>query len=443
MGNVKKRGAFLSLFIVFLMLDSFFILPDRFVVPFPGIFRISDVLVFIVLFTLALNFRRIILIIQENKQLTLLVFCACMLFIITAIMANVFFNQSIIDGLIVVRNRFIYFLLFTFIILLDSEEKTRLFIKMSAILVFFLCILALTQKIFPDLPIFNYRDIGQLQYSEIKHFRFGSYRLFFPHVSFAMLIYFIILSDLLYSKHINARILKILFVGLFVYTIIATGTRVHIFSMLFVTLLALLAAPKKGLKIAGILLAVIGLSVQALSIAISDKGIEVIEESRLSQVFKSTTDLSQGSIRGRMFQNGMYLENFKKSPIFGVGTIRYNPNIMEVYKKHKFYQNNDLGYVKMLAEYGLVGIAWLLGLYFYVFKKSRRVYRESLSRPQKPWFGLLARGVFFFFFYIFISSLTLPHFIEGYRILPIVLSLVFLTVANKQSKRSSSAAQIA
>lgn len=427
---LKNKSVFLSVLIIFIMLDSFFLLPDNIIVPVPGFFRISDILILIVMFTFILFPNRIITIFQKYTQLFLIVICACILFIITVFMANVFFHQPFFNGLLFLRDNFIYLLFFTFLILIDSEEKLKVFIKLSVILITCVALLAIIQKCFPQAPIFNYRFIGEERYSDIRHLRLGDYRLFFPHMSFTFLFYFIMLADLLHTGFDKKCLFKLFFVILIIFSVISTATRVHVITMTIVTTVAFLTSRKKIYKIAGIVLLIIGISIQAFSLAVSKKGIAALEENKLVQIILSAKNVSQGSIGGRLFQHDMYMKNFLKSPVLGIGTLRYNSKIHEVYRKHKFYYNNDLGYSKMLAEYGLVGMAWLSWLYIYIFKKTRKISRISFSGNAIPYPVIIARGVWLFFLYIAISSLTLPHFIEGYRIVPIVLSLVFLVIAN-------------
>jgi hypothetical protein len=345
-------------------------------------------------------------------------------------MANIFFHQPFFNGLLFLRDNFIYLLFFTFLVLIDSEEKLRVFIKLSVLLITCVALLAIIQKCFPQAPIFNYRFIGEERYSDIRHLRLGDYRLFFPHMSFTFLFYFIMLADLLHTGFDKKCLFKLFFVILIIFSVISTATRVHLITMTIVTTVAFLTSRKKILKITGIILLITGISIQALSLAVSKKGIGMFEENKLSQIILSAKNVNEGSIAGRLFQHDMYMKNFLKSPVLGVGTLRYNSKILEVYRKHKFYYNNDLGYSKMLAEYGLVGMAWLLWVYIYIFKKTRKISRISFSGNAILYPVIIARGVWLFFLYIVISSLTLPHFIEGYRIVPIVLSLVFLVIAN-------------
>ena len=431
MFTLRNRNIFLAILIVFIMLDSFFLLPDNIVVPFPGFFRLSDLFVFIVIFTFVLFPKRIITIFQEYTQLSLMVICACILFIITVIMANMFFHQSFFNGLLFLRDNFIYLLFFTFLVLIDSEEKVGFFVKISVMLITCIAILALIQKCFPQAPIFNYRSVGQEQYSDVRHLRLGDYRLFFPHISFALLFYFITLADLLHTGFSKKQPFKLFFIILIAYVVISTATRVHVITMSIVTLFAFLTGKKKTYRITGIILLTIGISVQLFSFAINKKGIAIFEENKLSQIIMSAKNLKEGSISGRMFQHNMYMKNFMKSPILGVGTLRYNSNIFKVYRRYKFYYNDDLGYSKMLAEYGIIGMLWLIWFYIYGFKKIRKICKFSNNALYSV---IVAKGILLFYFYIVISSLTLPHFVEGYRIVPIVLSMVFLAIADSQVK---------
>ncbi|MFZ2224233.1 MAG: O-antigen ligase family protein [Candidatus Deferrimicrobium sp.] len=428
-GSKGKWVCLAALAIVSLMYEGFYILPDDFVVPVPGLFRISDALAVIVLLSFTAWLSKTVRILRERVEASLLVLTSCLLFFVTAVMAEATFGQPILTGWLYLRHSYNYLLFFMFSALLETEEEIRLFLWLAAGLVALLAGLALLQKYFPTLPIFNFRSVRVNQYFDKRNIRFGEYRLFFPAIEFAFLLYFLMLADVIRLGKVRWLAPKLGFLCLVFYVVVSSFTRAYVLTMIVVTLIAFIAGRRRSLKIAGAVLLVLGISAQLLSHAVTREGIELFERSSLGKIAVYSMNTKEGSIQGRVSQNRMYVANFLKSPLLGVGTLQYNSDIAATYRKFGFYNNNDLGYTKVLAEYGIVGILWVCWFYSYVFRRARAVIKGSRSQDGESFPAVIGGGVLFFFLFVAISMATIPHFIEGDRILPIVLAVVFLEVA--------------
>jgi O-antigen ligase len=273
--------------------------------------------------------------------------------------------------------------------------------------------------------------MGESQYFDKKNLRFGDYRLFFPNIEFAFFVYFMTLAELLNKRNIKRLLPKLGFVCLIAYIALATGTRVHLLTMTVVTLIAFVTGWRRSVKMAGIVLLTLCISVEALSLAINSEGISLFEENKFSKVIKFSMDTKESSIQGRVFQNRMYWNNFQKAPLAGVGTLRYTPRLDTNYRRYGFYWNNDLGYMKILAEYGIVGIVWVLWFYSYVFRKTKGVIAANRSTGEEGNRVFIAKGVQLYILYVAVSAITLPHFVEGARIIPIALAMVFIEAARR------------
>jgi hypothetical protein len=431
LAGTGKLATYAAMFIVFLVYEGFFILPDAIVVPFPGQFRIADAVVMAYFLSFSAFLVRTLRVMRESAEASLLMLTACLLFFATVMMAQVSFGQEIMSGLMYIRHSFHYLLFFMFCSLLETETEMRRFIRIATCFVALLAVLAITQKYFPSLPIFNFRSIRVKQYLDENNIRLGDYRLFFPAIEFAFLTYFLNLADLLHSRKPGWFVFKLVFLCLMIYVVMANATRSYVITMALVTLVAFITGRRRILKFTGIALVVLAISGQALSLAITQEGIGLFEQNKLSRIIKLSVNTKEGSIQGRMFQNRMYWDNFFKSPLLGVGTLRYNPNLGESYRKYGFYNNNDLGYVKILAEYGMVGLLWVFWFYAYVFRRTRTVIRGAAVSGDISYPGVVARGIQLFFLFVAVSMVTIPHFIEGDRIIPIVLAVVFLETARR------------
>lgn len=428
-------ACYLSFFIVFLIYEGFFILPDAVVVPLPGQFRIADSTFIIILLSFSAFLLGTIRSLAEHLEASLLVLTSCALIFLTVSMAKFTFGQSLLDGLLYIRHSFTYLLFFIFCTLLSTVNRLHFFLKIAAFVVTLLAFLALLQKHFPALPIFNFRSMGESQYLGKKNMRFGDYRLFFPNIEFTFFVYFMTLAELLNKRNITRLLPKLGFLCLIAYIVLATGTRVHLLAMTVVTLIAFVTGQRRSVKMVGIVLLILCISVETLSLAIHSEGISLFEENKFSNVIKYSMDTKEGSIQGRIFQNKMYWNNFLKSPLAGVGTLRYTAKLDDNYRKYGFYNNNDLGYMKILAEYGIVGIIWILWFYSYIFRKTKGVIATRRLAGEEDCRVFIAKGVQFYILYVAVSALTLPHFVEGRRIIPIVLAMVFIEAAHRSRPR--------
>jgi hypothetical protein len=433
-----KKSLF-CLIIVFLMLEGFSLPPDSFVVLFPGTFRLSDTLVLLVFITFTVFFRHCSERISRSREATRLIVCGCVLTaLVTSITAMIQFGQPFLDGLLFVRHNFNYLLFFVFLSLIDSEKDMRGLINLTCVMIAIIAVLAIIQSIFPSLPIFNFRSIGLNQYSSERNMRFGEFRLFFPNISFSALFYFLVLSELLFYDTIKKYGLKLFFIVLFAYIVLATLARGTVIAIALATIAAFLTCRKKALKIAGIILVLLLLTFQLLSVAVSEKGMALLEENKFTKILAYSLDTKEGSIKGRFFQNNMYFDNFLKAPIFGVGTIRFNENLSLSFFKYGIYYNNDLGYTKMLAEYGIIGITWLVWFFSYIYRRTKSVLQAPRNEPETGYARTVCIGVRLFFVYIALNMLTIPHFTEGDRIVPIIMAVVFLEIAHRAVYRSHS-----
>lgn len=413
------------LLIIFVVMEGFYLLPASVVIPFPGVFRLSDISIFIIAAFLLLKPVKCLNTAKKTPQIALLIIFMCFLTILTAIMADFFFGQRILTGLVAVRHSFNYLLFFPLLLFFRTGQDLRTFIKTTVYFLAVIMLLSILQRMFPMTHIFQLYSIGTEFYTQERFIRLGQYRLFFPHISFTALFFCLILSDLLFNRS-KGRILKVCFVGLFYFIVFENLTRSHILSISVVTLVALMFSGRRILKAVSLVLTLLIVLTQLLSIAVTESGISYLEESRFFRIFALSVNVNESSIEGRVFQNKMYFANFLRSPVVGVGSLKFSENFYSAYKRYGFFNNNDLGYSKMLAEYGLVGILWVLLFFRYVYRRTKTALQAVRGKEEMRYFRSIIVGVRLFYVYILISGITIPHFVEGIRIVPIVLSVVFL-----------------
>jgi hypothetical protein len=143
-----------------------------------------------------------------------------------------------------------------------------------------------------------------------------------------------------------------------------------------------------------------------------------------------------------MFQVSMYMNNFVKSPLTGVGNISSGTTDDEgirTYRKYGLVNTSDIGYLKVAAESGMVGIAWVAWFYSYLYRRSKQTLKKALALGGEPMAETVAHGLRYFLIYLAISGLTLPHFVLGRRIPAIVLALAIMAVTRESLRLRISA----
>jgi len=167
-----------------------------------------------------------------------------------------------------------------------------------------------------------------------------------------------------------------------------------------------------------------------LFFSISGHGMMSLKENRLYKltqtVFSAFDKKQDASIRDRFMQAEMYMHYFKKYPICGAGTLAFGSPLS---KKYGLYNTSDLGYLKLLCEYGLIGMAWLVWLFVFVFRKSKVKLNDLNSMEGLPdiYSGIIY-GTRFFYLYVLISMLTLPHFGRGHTVAYMAISIALLEI---------------
>ena len=141
------------------------------------------------------------------------------------------------------------------------------------------------------------------------------------------------------------------------------------------------------------------------------------------------------------------MKHFIKSPLTGVGNINSGTTrrrrVIRTYRKYGFFNGVDIGYLKVAAENGMVGIAWVIWFYSYMYRRSKQTLKKALALGDEPMAEAVARGLRYFLIYLAISGLTLPHFVRFERIPAIVLALAIMAVTRESLRLRTAAPAIA
>jgi len=167
-------------------------------------------------------------------------------------------------------------------------------------------------------------------------------------------------------------------------------------------------------------------SVGVLAILLS--GIFMEENILLTPFSTTVDDVSEktGTVGARIIQVEMDFDQFKKHPIIGSGLIAVRSSVYGRTTFQREYmaaltRTADLGYTHWIKMYGVIGIIWLLVLYWGI-KKSIGKALKLKSEDDKS-LALFCTGYMLF---IVISAISLNHFLIDERIVLLCLMLAIL-----------------
>ena len=438
------RRSGIVILLLMILYEGFSLLPEHMVV-LPGVFRMRDAfLVMLPLFFLLCG-GSVLRAWEQYRAESRLVLTITVLVLVGPLMAQLFFGQPYLTGLLFIRHSLVWLSFFFFVAFLRDLESADRFLRTLTVLVGIWLILLIVTKYLPNLGIIH---VKHGYYGDGTMMRFGEHRLYFPYGAVPVYLYCYALAKLLHGAKeggIMAKTVSIAFVGLVFYAVTSSFTRVLIVSLVLVTLYALATCQRRILRLLAFALAGGVVTVQAMGMAMGTGGFELIEQSNLGKLV-----LQQGSLEteyGRRLQLQMNLENFLKSPLSGVGNLvsgrsddyERNPN-MRTYRKYGFFNASDTGYPKMAAEYGLLGLFWLAWYYRHALARSKGLILGAQAATLPPEARVIAYGSLYYTIHLLVSGVTLPHFVTPDGIVIVALSLAILAITRRSLEQSQAAA---
>jgi hypothetical protein len=377
-----------------------------------GVFNVSDVGILLVVIGVAIIFIR-----TKNLQIvanmyTILLMLLFLLVATQASLASFNYGQSIINGLIGLRDFTYYLSFFLFLFLLDDTNKIRKFLDLLSFCALILVVISIINYASPNTLFYH-------KWGEGHGVRSGITRGFIPAMD-------ILTISLLwqYSKWIE-KSKDGRYAGLLTLVIYSA----HVFRQSRGRLLSATAV------MVGIL--ILKARVKTLLFAISTGLIAIVvidiymEENILLSAFTtSVEDVTEVSgsweARDRMLKED--IEHFFEHPWFGGGTasLRQTPNsAFDTGEFASLAAADDLGYSRWLKSFGLAGVFWLLALCYFFFTRVRRADRLVQSKDRD-----IVLLVSSYFAYVLMSFITLNHFMLSARVLIVVLCAAILIRIN-------------
>jgi hypothetical protein len=412
---------------LFLYHEGFYLLPESMTI-LPGVFRMSDAFFVIIPFFAFGVFKTF----SRYREESMMVISFCTLMLIGCLVGQFFFPQTFFDGLLNVRRNLFWLSFFVYIPLIRNLDRAESLLKLLTILVGVYVVILLLTKNFPYLGLIYYPEIYYNIKGGLK--RFGEFRFFFPYGSIPIMFYFIVLAKMIHGT-VKANgttwFFRFLFLMIVMSAVMSSYTRGVVFPVLIVSAVAFFSIKKRILKYAAVAIVTLLVSFQVLSKAMDEEGGSIIEDTKLGKMVLKTGQLSPEE--GRKLQVTMYLTQFMRSPITGVGTFavtrfaKYKDvGVMQSYKAYGYFGASDLGYLKVLGDYGLLGIVWVIWFYTYIFLRGRQTLAKAQALGGIPTVEVLTRGLLYFTLYLLISGVTLPYWIHPLHItlLPLLLALM-------------------
>ncbi|HBG04826.1 MAG: hypothetical protein A2075_11495 [Geobacteraceae bacterium GWC2_58_44] len=420
----------LAIAILFLGYEGFFLLP-RWMVVIPGAFRMSDALLLSVPLLLLFFFRRVAQAVRAWPQAAFLVLFGFALFLLTPLLAQANFDQPYLRGLVALRLNATYLLYFVFAAIIANPRELMKFVRWITVFLAIYLFLLVLAKYFPRLDIVYPPKADW--YFNAAFRRYGEHRLFFPYGLVPAVFFFLALTHFLYGAKSpesgrHFRKLQFLYMLLFAYCIMKTGTRILVFSIPLVCLIAVMESRNRKLMVlAGLLFAAVLLyDVSAPLLRGSDLG-----NSRLGRMLFQNSQLKAET--GRELQHRMYMENFLRYPLAGAGTLIPEKSLdtRRAYARFGIFPADDTGFSKMAGEYGLLGIVWVLWFFVFCFRKTTSILRRMPPGSEGSAPFLVTKALRYYYMFLLLTFVTLPHFLRPEGIIITMLSLAMLRAAEQ------------
>ena len=400
------------LFIIFIIIcaNKFFHLAPW--VHIHGVFNVNDIGSGLLIIALAFTLLKYKNIGEVNNPISTLIIGLFLILGVQVALANIFYDQSILSGIIGIRHMSYYLFFFLTLLLLKTTEecaKTLNILSLMAILLFIA-------------GIINYFHPGLFYHMWVEGHgtRSGIKRAFIPGmdiISLALLWEFskwTVRNDK--NRRANAFLSTTLLAAHFF-----RQTRSRILAIVFI--MALMFGWKRGWKLGRNIILVMFV---ALAVTYGITQINTGDSLLLSPVSTTVRDVSEGegTWSDRLEQLDTDLEEFLKHPVIGsgLGAVRIKSdeatNVRKLATLKTKARQADLGYSHWLKTFGMVGIIWLI-LFFYYFAK--KAIQEFTGTDQM--IALLGSSYLGF---MMVSFVTLNHLMFPFRIVIFTLVLAML-----------------
>jgi len=376
-----------------------------------GIVKPADIGLVLVILGFLWSMMQSRVLVRLKDALSISIAVLLFLLAIQASFASFNFNQSILNGLVAIREQYYYLSFFVFLVLLNTEQRITKFLDWCVVLSIFIGILAIADYIFGGF----YKH----QYAESEVIRSGVVRGQVAGMDIVTLSLLWLMTKFT-TRNTSSYLSKYTALG----AIFMMG--LHFFRQTRSRLVAVMLVlgwitykSGKKLILGGIVLAFVVVALIA-EVTLKDN----IILSPFSSVVEVAGDV-QGEVPGRVEQISKDLEVFMDNPVIGAGTAALRASqASNSLQASELARKADLGYTHWLKAYGILGMAWLLWFYLLTWSKLGQLQRHNNEVSPLPTF---LRG---YFYYVVVSFVTLNHFMFGFRIILICAMAAILVNLN-------------
>ncbi len=347
-----------------------------------------------------------------NNAFALLVTLLLFLVVMHAGIASIKYGQSIFQGAVASRNYFYYLTFFLFLIMMKTPRQFIEVMKILNVLATIAVVLGVANYFG---PVFLHHKWAEGHYE-----RAGIVRAYLPGMQLISYCAIWSFCNLFVSgfTQLKSDAYSFFFLAAHVFR----QSRMRLMGVVLI-LGALMLYQRKFTQIAIVLFMVIAGTV--IMDVVMEKNIIMAQ----IELTEEEAGSKHGSWSGREQQVEFDIEAFLESPLIGASSsaLRSNPEayygktLTEIYHLVSLAAQSDLGYVKWLKHFGIVGIVWLLMLYMKMFAYCRANIRTSA--PEEYPLALFTASYFAF---IVITGVTLNH----WAMPNLAILLCFIMAAN-------------
>lgn len=428
LGNMKGAGGklewFTQFYIVLVLLCGFNFFDLFWWTHLSGLFNVSDIGILLIGVGVIFKFIREGAKPIFRTNITIYLSVYFVLLLLQVCQANLLYDYSLIRGFMAIREYGYYLFALYLLYAIDSPLKLQKLVSIMSVLGLIAIILAIINgyviRIFIDAQ------------AEGQGFRSGMERIHIPAITMITTVSILKVCDMIVAGRRLDVVAGIWALTFFV-VILIRQTRM-IIGGLFVAVTSLcILKGKIKLSILFFLLGLLVIWVIQLTsdVKFVEKTIELtVEEYHM-------TNNGTGSLGARVIQIQRDFKIFLEHPIFGTGAaaIRVDSNISALSSDNKLIKlgyKADLGYTSWLKSFGIVGMFWLVVLFIKLVRIGLKNYKSNnLIREQLGMYVIGNTG------YLFISFLTLNHFMYKGGIIMIAVLLSIAGLLEKGWKENS------
>jgi O-antigen ligase len=369
-----------------------------------GVFNVSDVGIALILMSVIALFIRYRIISVMNNPITWIIILYFFMAAAQASLAAINYGQSMLDGAMLLRHQLYYLSFFLFLYLFKSFEDIRAILNTVAVIGIALFMLALIN--YSGIVIFHH------QWADGHGVRGGVERGFIPGmdiVSLALMWFTSAWGTAASSR--KTTIGSVIMIGAHFFR----QTRSRIIAATAVLLFMMLYRKEYKLVLASVIIGIV--LIAALQAFLPGNFFYDLYTTSFTDVTES-----EGTWTGRSIQLEAAWNIFLQNPLFGSGSIalKGDSGLMVSdtdYNVRLIASKSDLGYAHWLKSYGIVGLIWLFGFLYSVWRYAQRSLHLLGEKDKQIALFIMSYTVF-----IVISSITLNYFMMPHRIILVCMA---------------------